>query len=185
MVYSYNDLRDVLRPSNIWQLRSTTGTESIPLVMDEMESVDINSPLDFHLAEAVMSQRREKDKVQARPDLVDEAVERYAKYLTVHRECIVCSERRTEVWASWGPFQAVRCVGCSLVWINPQPNGEGLRRYYSDYIGLRAKDKKKSLQRQQQYELDRDFVQIHISRGKVLDVGCSGGFFLSVLGNYF
>ena len=56
-VYVQNASMDVLRPSNIWQLRSTTGTEIIPLVMDEFESVDINTPLDFLLAEALIGQR--------------------------------------------------------------------------------------------------------------------------------
>ena len=62
IVYVQNASMDVLRPSNIWQLRSTTGTEIIPLVMDEMESVDINSPLDFLLAEIIMGQRTHSDQ---------------------------------------------------------------------------------------------------------------------------
>lgn len=184
-VYVQNASMDVLRPSNIWQLRSTTGTEIIPLVMDEMESVDINTPLDFFLAETLMGQRPQVERVVGRLDLIEERLERYTKYLTVYRDCLVCSERQTEIWASWDPFQAVRCVGCGLVWINPQLNEEGLRRYYTDYIGLRAKDKKKTLQRQRQYELDRDFIQSYIQKGKVLDVGCSGGFFLNGLSSKF
>ena len=55
-VYIQNASMDVFRPSNIWQLRSTTGTEIIPLVMDELESVDINTEIDFLLAEALMAQ---------------------------------------------------------------------------------------------------------------------------------
>src|SRR5918996_374386 len=55
-VYIQNASMDVFRPSNVWQLRSTTGTEIIPLVMDELESLDINTELDFLLAEALMAQ---------------------------------------------------------------------------------------------------------------------------------
>ena len=62
IVYVQNASMDILRPSNIWQLRSTTGTEVIPLVMDEMESVDINSPLDFLLAEIIIGQRTHSDQ---------------------------------------------------------------------------------------------------------------------------
>jgi N-acylneuraminate cytidylyltransferase len=58
-VYVQNASMDVLRPSNIWQLRSTTGTEIIPLVMDELESVDINTASDFLLAETLMARARE------------------------------------------------------------------------------------------------------------------------------
>ena len=185
IVYVQNASMDVLRPSNIWDLRSTTGTEIIPLVMDEMESVDINTHLDFFLAETLMGRTPLGKRVGGRPDLAEEKLERYAKYLTVERHCLVCSERQTEMWASWGPFQAIRCIGCGLVWINPHLNKEGLRRYYTDYIGLRAKDQKKTEQRQRQYELDRDFIQTYVTSGKVLDVGCSGGFFLNVLNQEF
>lgn len=57
-VYVQNASMDVLRPSNIWNLRSTTGSEIIPLVMDELESIDINSELDFTLAEVTMGRTR-------------------------------------------------------------------------------------------------------------------------------
>jgi N-acylneuraminate cytidylyltransferase len=56
-VYVQNASMDVFRARNVWQLRSTTGTEIIPLVMDEWESVDINTEIDFMLAELLMSQR--------------------------------------------------------------------------------------------------------------------------------
>jgi len=57
-VYVQNASMDVLRPSNIWNLRSTTGSEIIPMVMDELESIDINSELDFTLAEVTMGRTR-------------------------------------------------------------------------------------------------------------------------------
>lgn len=59
-VYIQNASMDVFRASNIRQLRSTTGTEIIPLIMDEFESVDINTEIDFLLAETVMAQRQQK-----------------------------------------------------------------------------------------------------------------------------
>jgi len=57
-VYIQNASMDVFRARNIWDLRSTTGTEIIPLVMDELESVDINTELDFLLAESLISQSK-------------------------------------------------------------------------------------------------------------------------------
>ena len=59
-VYIQNASMDVFRASNIRQLRSTTGTEIIPLIMDEFESVDINTEIDFLLAETLMAQRQQK-----------------------------------------------------------------------------------------------------------------------------
>jgi len=61
-VYIQNASMDVFRPGNISQLRSTTGTEIIPLVMDELESLDINTELDFLLAEALMAQGKAAQK---------------------------------------------------------------------------------------------------------------------------
>jgi N-acylneuraminate cytidylyltransferase len=61
-VYIQNASMDVFRPGNISRLRSTTGTEIIPLVMDELESVDINTELDFLLAEALMAQGKAAQK---------------------------------------------------------------------------------------------------------------------------
>jgi CMP-N,N'-diacetyllegionaminic acid synthase len=58
-VYIQNASMDVFRPSNVWQLRSTTGTEIIPLIMDELESVDINTEIDFLLAESLIAQNKE------------------------------------------------------------------------------------------------------------------------------
>ena len=53
-VYIQNACIDVTKPSNIWDKKSITGTEIIPFVMDEIESVDINTPLDFILAEIIL-----------------------------------------------------------------------------------------------------------------------------------
>ena len=61
-VYVQNASMDVLRPSNIMHLRSTTGSEIIPLIMDELESIDINSELDFMLAEVTMGRTRDARK---------------------------------------------------------------------------------------------------------------------------
>ena len=58
-VYVQNASMDVFRATNVWQLRSTTGTEIIPLIQDEFESVDINTEIDFVLAETLMAQRKE------------------------------------------------------------------------------------------------------------------------------
>jgi N-acylneuraminate cytidylyltransferase len=58
-VYIQNASMDVFRPSNIWQLRSTTGTEIIPLIMDELESLDINTEIDFLLAESLVAENKE------------------------------------------------------------------------------------------------------------------------------
>jgi CMP-N,N'-diacetyllegionaminic acid synthase len=63
-VYVQNASMDVFRARNIWELHSTTGTEIIPLVMDELESVDINTEIDFLLAESLIAQNEELGEVE-------------------------------------------------------------------------------------------------------------------------
>lgn len=53
-VHIQNAAIDVTKPSNIWEKKSVTGTEIIPFVMDEIESIDINTPLDFLFAETIL-----------------------------------------------------------------------------------------------------------------------------------
>jgi len=53
-VYIQNACIDVIRPSNIWEKKSVTGDEILPLVMDEVESFDINTELDFFIAEQMI-----------------------------------------------------------------------------------------------------------------------------------
>jgi len=53
-IYIQNASIDVLRASNIYRRNSITGTRIIPLVMDEIESLDINNPRDFYLAECLI-----------------------------------------------------------------------------------------------------------------------------------
>jgi len=61
-VYIQNAAIDVTRPSNIWKKRSITGTKILPLVMDEIESFDINTPLDFIVAKTLLKQQKRKNK---------------------------------------------------------------------------------------------------------------------------
>lgn len=59
-VYIQNACIDVTKPSNVWKKKSITGTEIVPFVMDEIESTDINTPLDFLFAEALLKSGKVK-----------------------------------------------------------------------------------------------------------------------------
>lgn len=109
----------------------------------------------------------------------------YKKYLTVRKNCIVCNSAKHELWAEYDFFKAVQCCRCGFVWIRPFLNKYGLKKYYQGYIGMRFEDKIKTEQRKIQYRLDKRFIENFISSGRVLDIGCSGGFFLNVLSKKF
>ena len=60
-------------------------------------------------------------------------------------------------------------------------NKEGLEKYYHDYLTSNRKNKEMARLRKIQYKIDLEFIKKYIQKGKVLDVGCSGGFFLNEL----
>lgn len=53
-VFIQNASIDVTRASNVWDKGSITGTRIMPLLMDEIESVDINNILDLELARLII-----------------------------------------------------------------------------------------------------------------------------------
>ena len=84
------------------------------------------------------------------------------------------------------PFRAVKCLDCGFVWMQSQPKPELLQKYYSDYIGRRRiSNAAKMQQRSLQYEDDINFLQCFVRGGRILDVGCNGGFFLNCFDNSF
>jgi 2-polyprenyl-3-methyl-5-hydroxy-6-metoxy-1,4-benzoquinol methylase len=117
--------------------------------------------------------------------IINEDLEKYKGYLTEEKKCLLCGNESKSIWAKYGSFKAVKCPDCGLIWINPSINNQGLDRYYQNYIDMRFKDKKKTSQRAIQYKIDKQFIENFISSGKVLDIGCSGGFFLNELSNKF
>ncbi len=109
----------------------------------------------------------------------------YEKYLTEKNDCIVCGSSDFVLWAKVMPFKAVKCRVCGFVWMNPHPNNDGLNKYYNNHIKRRMAKTNKGLLRQVQYQIDKGFMERFVDRGKVLDVGCSGGFFLDTLSSKF
>ena len=115
--------------------------------------------------------------------------EELKKFIGKVRPCILCGEEskltdRT-VWAQDNGFDGLLCNKCGLVQVEPCLTPEGLDFYYSTYLKHRLQDKEKFQQRSVQYQIDSDFLKTYVTSGKILDVGCSGGFFLNEIGNGF
>lgn len=101
-------------------------------------------------------------------------------------ECPVCDSSQFSLWADCGYTQAHKCDSCSLVFMSSQLSESGLADYYSNYIGKRRINNLEKMKlRSDQYILDSSVLKKFISSGKLLDVGCNGGFFLSALGEKF
>jgi CMP-N,N'-diacetyllegionaminic acid synthase len=53
-IYIQNASIYITKPSTLREKKSPTGDIIVPFIMDEMESVDINNPLDFKFAEMIL-----------------------------------------------------------------------------------------------------------------------------------
>lgn len=116
-----------------------------------------------------------------------ENLNEFEPYFTeTKNSCIACGDTEPEFWAKSGVFHAVRCKKCSLIWMNPFSNSVGLDLYYKNYIGRRRiNNDLKMSQRRLQYLEDASFIERFVDKGKLLDIGCNGGFFLETLSKDF
>ncbi len=82
----------------------------------------------------------------------------------------------TRHWTSPQEFDAVRCRGCGLGFVNPRPSRQSMATFYPPrfYERRRVEEERGRYARQAGY-LDG------LAPGRVLDIGCAGGAFLQVL----
>lgn len=93
--------------------------------------------------------------------------------------CIVCGGSSFESFASQDFLEALRCNDCDMVSINPHLSEDGLDLFYSNYYAVNRNDEQLREKRKRAYQLDYEFLTNFASGGKVLDIGCSDGSFLS------
>lgn len=105
------------------------------------------------------------------------ALERVACNLCGGRDhALLYRKPDTRYWTSAQEFDAVRCRGCGLGFVNPRPTREAMRAFYPPrfYERRGVEDEGARYERQARY-LDG------LPPGRVLDIGCAGGAFLKVL----
>jgi len=101
------------------------------------------------------------------------------KYLENEHPCIVCNSNDFFEWAKLNYLIAKKCNKCGMISVNPHFSDEGLKFLYSTYFKKREDSELLKIQRDDVYEIDHNWVTNFISSGVVLDIGCSGGFFLN------
>jgi len=115
--------------------------------------------------------------------------EKFKKYLGKPRPCLICNDdpeaTQRATWATDEYFKAVKCQRCGMVTIEPGLSEEGLTVFYSQYMKMRTDNEEKMKLRDLQYKQDLKFITNFIDSGKILDVGCNGGFFLNAFSNNF
>jgi len=100
------------------------------------------------------------------------------KYLEKEHPCIVCGGSELEEFAREEYLIAKKCRKCGMVSNNPHFSDEGLTRFYQTYFSSRQENLDLKAQRDITYQIDHDWITSIVPEGDVLDIGCSGGFFL-------
>lgn len=95
------------------------------------------------------------------------------------RPCIVCKKSNFQKWSQLDEYISRKCKNCGMISVNPTPNQEFLDNYYKGYLEENKKDIRLWKQRKITYEIDKKWITRFIEKGKILDIGCSGGQFLS------
>ncbi len=75
----------------------------------------------------------------------------------------------------------VKCPKCGIVYAKRRLNESGLPKYWGDYLSrIHVHDPEAVEKRNKMYQIDYAFSSQFVPSGKVLDVGCGNGSFMSV-----
>lgn len=91
-------------------------------------------------------------------------------------------------YKKWGQpirgFQSAKCKDCGLIYVKNRLYDVGLQKYYTGHLTKRrAVNTVLNEQRKLMYEIEFKLIDKYARRTNVLDVGCSGGYFLDVFHN--
>lgn len=103
------------------------------------------------------------------------------------RSCPWCSSNFNEKWGSEKDgFLSVKCKKCGLIYVKNRLNAKGRKKYYSNYLEKEHQaDETINQQRKVMYELEFKFINTYLKNNSdVLDIGCSGGYFLDYFSSY-
>lgn len=96
--------------------------------------------------------------------------------------CPVCKTDKFKKKFSKGGLTFVRCIECSLLYINPQPADEEISALYNkDYYKPWGLDTDSSVvcdMKMASFNMKLEIVEKYKTKGRILDIGCATGFFL-------
>jgi 2-polyprenyl-3-methyl-5-hydroxy-6-metoxy-1,4-benzoquinol methylase len=94
--------------------------------------------------------------------------------------CPWCSSSEQNAWGGGiRGFNTVLCGDCELIYVKNRFDANGLEQYYKNYLSNVHQDNPREvLDRTEMYRVEHEHITQFIKTGSVLDVGCSGGYFL-------
>lgn len=133
-----------------------------------------------------------KKKHEERMKLWDSGIASHEKYLNPqtglfdekyveNRSCPVCNKEHTEFmfYKSGGTY--VRCLDCSMVYLNPVFKDDYLNEYYCSNHTVQSETVAADLSFYNKiYTQGLNLIRKQYPAGKVLDIGCSSGIFLDL-----
>ena len=97
------------------------------------------------------------------------------------QQCLVCdSVRRRQVFRKDG-FEFQQCLECGFIYADPQIEEDKLKGFYEKssydaFVDVLLSDANRAYDRKK-YSHGLDIIEHHVARGRLLDVGCSVGYF--------
>ncbi len=103
--------------------------------------------------------------------------------------CNICQSSKTTLFLKVNRFNLLRCCNCGLVYLNPRPPEEAIKRFYlKDYLREGMEIRGKSVEYTEYLKNEDLRFSLAIKRlkrmekfkipGRLLDVGCATGIFL-------
>jgi len=111
--------------------------------------------------------------------------EERGNYLMEYVKCNLCGKDEIIPWGRKEGIDIVKCSGCGLIYCNPRPDDEELKKFYNDEYFSEG-NYEEDVQRQKMYKIEIAEIIKNISQeGKFLDIGCAVGKFLHTLPDTF
>lgn len=94
-------------------------------------------------------------------------------------ECPVCDNGKPSFWASVGEYVYLQCWGCGLIYLQRTPSASDLESYYNTDFQVDRKRQERMVAGECRPML-RVLERLLPGKGRLLEIGCSYGHFLSV-----
>jgi 2-polyprenyl-3-methyl-5-hydroxy-6-metoxy-1,4-benzoquinol methylase len=100
----------------------------------------------------------------------------------IQNSCPWCASYQFEQWGKpLRNFITNKCTSCGLIFVKNRLNKSALEKFYRNYlIDMHQVDEEKNIQRTTMYQIEFDALMLFAAKTNVLDIGCSGGYFLDM-----